>query len=104
MGSMGDRPAGDLVSHDEQLLMSTNDATLLAITIENGVVMDVEKAAKIKDDVDGLASTDSNIIASRGNRLYKIDSKGKLKQVINLGALDFSEIYGLASIKPNDDA
>ena len=103
MGSSGYRAAGDLVSHDGQLLMSTSDAKLLTITIENGVVTNVETSLKIKNDVDGLASTDSGVIASRGNRLYEIDSKGKLKKITSLGPLDFSEIYGLASIQPNEE-
>lgn len=90
--------AGDVAVHEGNLMMSTRDGKLVEVTLEPGGVANVLETAKIKKDVYGLATTDSGLVASRGNRLYTVDSRGKLIQMTNLGAHDFSEIYGLTSI------
>ena len=98
IGKTGHLAAGDLAVHDGVLQMSTTKGKLVAIKIEDGVVAQVDEIAKVKKDIYGISSSDKGMIVSRGNRLFNVDTNGKLRRLTNLGPLDFSTIYGLASI------
>ncbi len=98
LGDIGASSAGDLATHEGQLVMSTTDGRLLAIDLSTDGTA-TETLGNISSITYGLASQgEDELYVAQGSKLYALnDGTMAATEVTDLARFGISQVYGLSA-------
>ena len=96
LGEIGAASAGDLATHDDNLLLATRDGQLLAINLDLGD-LSTETFADATTTTYGVASQGESLFVAENTSLFELNDAGGFDEVTNFSEHGISRVYGLTA-------